>query len=283
MTQILDGHAVSRLIRDNLKHECEKMILNGKRVPCLAVILVGDDPASQTYVASKKKQCEAVGMTSRVFEFSETISQETLLECIKDLNKDGDVDGILLQLPLPGHFNEEFVLEAIDPSKDVDGLHPLNVGLLEAGRPQFVPCTPKGIMTLLRYYDIELEGKRVLVIGRSQLVGKPIASLLLQANATVTIAHSKTMQLQTMIREFDIVVVAMGKPQFIKASMLEKHQVIIDVGIHRQNGGLCGDVEREAQQVVSSITPVPKGVGPMTIASLLENTLKAYTLKEHSQ
>lgn len=277
MTQILDGFNTAKQCRLKIKQEVES--ITGRK-PGLTVVIVGNDPASQTYVASKKKQAAEVGFVSKVVALDVDTSEEALIEVIEKLNSDISVDGILVQLPLPKHINEDRIIETIAPSKDVDGLHPLNVGYLELNQANLVPCTPKGIMTLMDHYDIELEGKRALVIGRSRLVGKPIATLLLQRNATVTIAHSKTKDLDTLIQQHDIIVVAIGQKEFIKASQLKKEHILIDVGIHRYEGKLYGDVEKKAYEKVAYATPVPKGVGPMTIISLLENTLSAYKLKE---
>lgn len=272
----LDGNKVANELKDTIK----KRIKDYARQPHLVVILVGDDPASVTYVNSKKRQCENVGMKSTVKVFDSSISQEFLLEEIDKLNRDEMVDGILVQLPLPNHINSNVVVSKIDVNKDVDGLHPLNVGLLVNDKPNMIPCTPKGIISILDYYDIELEGKSALVIGRSQLVGKPIASLLLSRNATVTIAHSKTQNLSHLVENNDIIVVAVGIKEFLKEHQLNSEHIVIDVGIHREGKKLLGDVERSAYDKVKAATPVPGGVGPMTIASLLENTLIAYERKE---
>lgn len=280
MTTILDGLAVSKAIRASLKVETEGLLDRGKRAPSLTVVIVGNDPASQTYVNSKVKQCKSVGFTSNAIACEAEITQEALLDIIDSLNQDQDVDGILVQLPLPQHIDEDVIIESIDPCKDVDGLHPLNVGYLELNKPRFVSCTPKGIMRLLDWYDIAIEGKRALVIGRSRLVGNPVATLLTQSNATVTLAHSKTKNLEELVRSNDIIVVAMGKPEAIPASWITKKHVLIDVGIHRVDGRLIGDVDHNAYEIAAYATPVPKGVGPMTIASLLENTMIAYKLKE---
>jgi methylenetetrahydrofolate dehydrogenase (NADP+) / methenyltetrahydrofolate cyclohydrolase len=277
---LMDGFSVAKQVRLDIKKQVDVLRTLGKRIPMLSVVIVGEDLASKTYVASKAKQCEEVGFLSQVIALDATISQADLEAEIKALNNNDLVDGILVQLPLPNHLDENRIIEIIDPKKDVDGLHPLNVGLLELGQAAFVPCTPKGIITLLKAYNIALEGKRVLVIGRSRLVGKPVASLLLKENATVTMAHSKTQDLKARVLESDIVVVAIGKKEFISLDMLKKEHIIVDVGIHRYEGKLYGDVAKEAYEYVAMATPVPKGVGPMTIASLLENTLYAYNLKE---
>ncbi|WP_159649993.1 bifunctional 5,10-methylenetetrahydrofolate dehydrogenase/5,10-methenyltetrahydrofolate cyclohydrolase [Erysipelothrix aquatica] len=276
MSTRLDGLHVSKEIRKQIAQEVSEITMQGNRAPSLTVILVGNDPASETYVNSKMKQARAVGMTSNTIRLEENTSEDDVLRHIHALNDDADVDGILVQLPLPKHINEDIIVDAISPRKDVDGLHPINVGLLEIKRPQFISCTPKGIMRLLNWYHIDVTGKRALVIGRSRLVGKPIATLLTHADATVTLAHSRTQNLDALIQESDIVVVAIGKPNFIKASQVQSHQVLVDVGIHRIDGKIVGDVDPEAYEKVAYATPVPKGVGPMTIASLLENTLQAY-------
>lgn len=277
MTLILNGFETAKKRRQALSEEIAK--LKGRK-PGLTVIIVGDDPASQTYVNSKAKLAQEVGFNSEVLRFDVSMSKRALIEEIEKLNEDENVDGILVQLPLPKHIDEGEVIEAISPLKDVDGLHPLNVGYLELNQATLMPCTPKGIMTLLKEYDITLEGKKALVIGRSRLVGKPIASLLLKENATITIAHSKTKNLDALIEENEIIVVAIGKKEFIKANQLKEHHIVIDVGIHRDEGKLYGDVEKLAYDKVKAISPVPKGVGPMTILSLLENTYVAYKIKE---
>lgn len=280
MTQILNGQIVAKSIKENIKEYTDQLRKQNSRIPKLSVILVGEDPASKTYVASKNRQCKEVGIESDSIYLPSSVSKEELIEVIHTLNKDDTVDGILLQLPLPNSLDELEVLMHIDPYKDVDGLHPTNIGLLELGIPRYIPCTPKGIITLLKYYEVDVSGKNALVIGRSKLVGKPISTLLLKENATVTTAHSKTKDLDKIIKEYDIVVVAIGKAERIQAESLAEHQIIIDVGIHRVDDQLTGDVSKESYNKVKAITPVPKGVGPMTIASLLENTIHAYRLKE---
>lgn len=276
MSTRLDGLHVSKEIRKQIAQEVSEITMQGNRAPSLTVILVGNDPASETYVNSKMKQASAVGIISNTIRLEEDTTEDDVLRHIHALNDDADVDGILVQLPLPKHINEDIIVDAISPRKDVDGLHPLNVGLLEIKRPQFVSCTPKGIMRLLDWYHIDVTGKRALVIGRSRLVGKPIATLLTHANATVTLAHSRTQNLDALIQDSDIVVVAIGQPNFIKASQVQSRQVLVDVGIHRIDSKIVGDVDPKAYEKVAYATPVPKGVGPMTIASLLENTLQAY-------
>lgn len=277
MTVILDGFKTAKEKREKLKEEVSR--LKGRK-PGLTVIIVGEDPASKTYVASKTKLASEVGFVSDVKQFDIDVSQASLIKEIELLNQDVSVDGILVQLPLPKHMSEDQVIESIAPMKDVDGLHPLNVGYLELNQADLMPCTPKGIMTLLKAYEIPLTGKRALVIGRSRLVGKPLATLLLKENATVTTAHSKTQDLDKLILEHELIFVAIGQRAFIKEKQLRDYHVVVDVGIHRHEGKLYGDVEKSAYDKVKAITPVPKGVGPMTILSLLENTLIAYEMKE---
>lgn len=277
MVHILSGFEVAKNRKEILKNKVSK--LEGRK-PHLVVVIVGSDPASQTYVASKAKQTEAVGMKSTVIELSETVTQEELLHQVEVLNEDSNVDGILVQFPLPGDLSESEIMSAIRPDKDVDGLHPLNVGYLETGEDAFAPCTAQGVMSLLGDYNIPLEGRKALVIGRSRLVGKPVATLLLKENATVTIAHSRTVNLEQEIAKNDIIVVAIGKPHFIKKDWIKPHHTVIDVGIHRVDGKIVGDVESIENAEYGS--PVPKGVGPMTICTLLENTLKSYEKREGS-
>lgn len=273
MGNIINGKEVADKRRKALAEKVTK--LKGRK-PGLVVVQVGDDPASTTYVRSKEKQATEVGFESEVYRLPVEVTQVELLEMVNNLNNSETTDGILVQLPLPAHIDESEVIRALDPLKDVDGLHPENVANLELGNTGHVPCTPKGIMTLLEEYEVDLEGKRVLVIGRSRLVGKPVASLLLQENATVTIAHSKTRNLTELIAEHEVIVVAIGRKEFIKAEQLLPHHIVIDVGIHRHEGKLYGDVEKAAIDKVKLITPVPRGVGPMTIVSLLENTYESY-------
>lgn len=274
MSLKLDGKEVAKDLKSKIKQSVSELVVAGKRVPKLSVIIVGKDPASETYVASKARQCKEVGMESETIHFDADIEEEVLIAEIDRLNQDSNVDGILVQLPLPKHMNDDNVLDSINPKKDVDGLHPLNMGYLQNNRKAPRPCTPKGIITLLDYYNIELEGARVLVIGRSRLVGKPVAGLFTNRNATVTLAHSRTKDIKGLIKDHDIIVVAVGIPHFVKKEMLLPHHIVVDVGIHRTEEGLIGDVEEVLHTQYSS--PVPGGVGPMTIASLLENTLEAY-------
>lgn len=275
MVHILSGLEVAKNRKEVLRAKVAQ--LKGRQ-PHLVVVIVGNDPASQTYVASKAKQTEAVGMKSTVIEMDESITQAELLHQVNVLNQDPTVDGILVQFPLPDHLSESEIMSAISPDKDVDGLHPLNVGYLETGEDAFAPCTAQGVMSLLGDYNIPLEGRKALVIGRSRLVGKPVATLLLRENATVTIAHSRTVNLEQEIEKNDIIVVAIGKAHFIKKDWIKPHHTVIDVGIHRVDGKIVGDVESIENAQYGS--PVPKGVGPMTICTLLENTLKSYEKRE---
>ncbi|MBR0030306.1 MAG: bifunctional 5,10-methylenetetrahydrofolate dehydrogenase/5,10-methenyltetrahydrofolate cyclohydrolase, partial [Bacteroidales bacterium] len=249
-----------------------------KRIPCLAVIIVGDNPASRSYVRGKIKAAEFVGMDSRLIELPENVQEEALLGKIAALNADPLVDGILVQLPLPAHICEDRVIDAISVEKDVDGFHPQNVAALWLGRPCVVPCTPKGIIHLIRSTGVEVAGRKAMVVGRSNIVGKPVAKLLLDLNATVTIAHSRTRDLAALTREADILVAAVGRPRMITGDMVKPGAVVIDVGINRtEDGHLVGDVDFESASAVAGwITPVPGGVGPMTIAMLMQNTLEAY-------
>ncbi|ARR00805.1 bifunctional methylenetetrahydrofolate dehydrogenase/methenyltetrahydrofolate cyclohydrolase FolD [Campylobacter porcelli] len=274
--QIIDGKEISNRVKQRVKDEA--LALKSKGItPTLAVVLVGDDKASQTYVASKEKATIACDMGSVAHKLPASTTQSELLALIELLNADDSIDGILVQLPLPKHIDTNSILEAIDPNKDVDGFHAINVGKLNSGLDGFVPCTPLGIMELLKAYNIEVSGKNAVVIGRSNIVGKPMAALLLNAGATVTIAHSKTKDLAKVCQNADIVVVAVGKPNFLKADMIRDGAIVIDVGINRLDSGkLVGDCDYESvAPKCSMITPVPGGVGPMTIAMLLSNTLKS--------
>ena len=276
---LIDGKSVAEERLNTLSKTILKIKEEDGRVPGLAVILVGEDPASQTYVASKVRQSKKVGIESKSIILNEEISEKDLIRVIESLNNDELIDGILVQLPLPKHINSDRVIDCISPSKDVDGLHVYNVGRLAQNKEAFVPCTPLGIMTLFDDYEIELEGKDILVIGRSQLVGNPMTTLLKNRNAPVTQAHSRSQNIEDKILSKEIIVVATGVKGMVKANMLRDYHIVIDVGIHREDGKLCGDVEKSAYDKVKMITPVPKGVGPMTIVSLLENTVKAYNLK----
>lgn len=280
MPQIIDGKAISAQIKDELKEKVARMKEEGKQV-CLAVIQVGSDPASSVYVGNKKKACAYIGIESLSYELPEETTQEELLSLIAELNARKDVNGILVQLPLPGHIEEDAVIRAIDPKKDVDGFHPQSVGALCIGEPGFVSCTPAGIIQLLRRSNIEIAGKECVVIGRSNIVGKPMALLLLRENGTVTVAHSRTKDLKQVAKRADILVVAVGKPKMITREYVKEGAVVIDVGIHRnENNKLCGDVDYEdVAPVCSAITPVPGGVGPMTIAMLMNNCVESVNLQ----
>ncbi len=276
MAERIDGKAISLQIKDELKKQLEEIrAQGGKR--CLAVILVGEDPASKVYVGNKKKACEYIGIESRSYELPAETSQEELLALIDKLNKDSEVDGILVQLPLPAGLDERQVIRAIAPEKDVDGFHPVNVGSLLIGEPGYVSCTPAGVIQLLKRSGIEIAGKECVVVGRSNIVGKPMGVLLLRENGTVTIAHSRTKDLKSICKRADILVVAVGKPKMINAEYVKEGAVVIDVGIHRMdNGKLCGDVDFDSvEPIVSKITPVPGGVGPMTIAMLMDNCISS--------
>ena len=273
----LDGKVVSAHLRDEIRKNCEILTTKLGRKPGLAVIIVGEDPASQVYVRNKARACEEVGYYSEVIRLPEDTTEEQLLSVIEGLNNNATIDGILVQLPLPKSIDEERVINSISPNKDVDAFHPVNVGKIMIGNYQLLPCTPAGVMEILRYYDISVAGKHCVVIGRSNIVGKPQALLLLEQNATVTICHSKTVDLKKITREADIVVVAVGRPHFLTADMVKEGAVVIDVGINRlPDGKLAGDVlYDEVAPIASAITPVPGGVGPMTITMLLQNTLIA--------
>ena len=273
----IDGKAISAEIRAELKEKTEAFAAARGYRPGLAVIIVGEDPASQVYVRNKKRACEEVGFYSRGYELPASTSQEELLALIDTLNADPAIHGILVQLPLPKHLDESEVLLRIDPKKDVDAFHPYNVGKIMIGDYRFLPCTPAGVMALLERTGIEIAGKRCVVVGRSNIVGKPMAMLLLHANGTVTVCHSRTKELSSITREADILVVAIGRADFITADMVRPGAVVIDVGMNRRaDGKLTGDVDFAAvEPIASAITPVPGGVGPMTITMLLQNTLTA--------
>ena len=275
MSNIIDGRLVSAAVKDRVAGEVKELNKKGISV-CLAVILVGQDPASQIYVANKKKACEQLGIVSKEYLLPETTTQEELLALVNQLNDDKNVNGILCQLPLPKGLDEKVVIEAIDPNKDVDAFHPVNVGRIMIGDYDFLPCTPAGVMEMLNYYNIDVNGKECVVIGRSNIVGKPMGMLLLHKNGTVTLCHSRTKNLSEVTRRADILVAAVGKANFVTADMVKDGAVVIDVGMNRENGKLCGDVDFDAvSQKASYITPVPGGVGPMTIATLMQNTLTA--------
>lgn len=277
--KIIDGKFISQTIKDELRDRVNKLKEEGKEVS-LAVILVGNDSASQVYVRNKKKACEYVGIRSLSYELPEETSEEELLKLIDDLNEREDCQGILVQLPLPRHIDSEKVLLRIDPKKDVDGFHPVSVGNLSIGNPGFVSCTPAGVIELLKRSGVELDGANAVIVGRSNIVGKPMAMLLLRENSTVTIAHSHTRNLSEVTSRADILIAAIGKPKFFKAKDIKENAVVIDVGMDRdENGKLCGDVDYEDMlPKVSKITPVPGGVGPMTIAMLMKNCVDAVDL-----
>ena len=274
--KLIDGKAVSASLREAMKAEVEELAEQGI-TPGLAVVLVGDDPASQVYVRNKEKGCEELGIYSEKYELPAATTQRELLDLVETLNKKPDIDGILVQLPLPDHLDSNAVIEAISPDKDVDAFHASNVGRIMLGDYRFLPCTPAGIMELIHSTGIEVEGKECVIVGRSNIVGKPMAMLLLHENGTVTVCHSRTKNLAEVTRRADILVAAVGKPNFITAEMVKEGAVVIDIGMNRDgNGKLCGDVDFEAVgEVAGAITPVPGGVGPMTITMLLKNTITA--------
>ena len=278
----IDGKNISLKRKDELKIKIEKLKNEGKRIPKLTVILVGDNQASQTYVRNKERGCTYVGMLSEIIRLDASTSEEELIQVIQRLNNDETVDGRLVQLPLPDHIHEERILDLIDPSKDVDGFHPSNVAKLLLGQDGLVPCTPKGMMVLLDEIGYDLTGKEVVVVGRSNIVGKPVSLLCLQRNATVTIAHSRTSNLAEVCKRADVLIAAIGKAKFFTKEYVKDGAVVLDVGINRdENNKLCGDVDyQDVNDIASYITPVPGGVGPMTIAMLLENTLEAYLKRE---
>lgn len=278
----IDGKVISLKRKEELKIKIDALRKQGKRIPKLTVILVGDNQASQTYVKNKERGCQFVGMLSDVMRLDASTSEEELIQIIKDLNHDDCVDGILVQLPLPKHIHEDKILDLIDPKKDVDGFHPSNVAKLLLGQKGLVPCTPQGMMVLLDEIHYDLTGKEVVVVGRSNIVGKPVSLLCLQKNATVTIAHSKTKDLKKVCQRADVLIAAIGKAKFFNHEYVKDGAVVLDVGINRdENNKLCGDVDYvDVQDKVSYITPVPGGVGPMTIAMLLENTYIAYLQRE---
>ena len=280
MAVIIDGKTISLQIKEELKQKAADLRAQGTAVT-LAVIQVGDNPASCVYVRNKKKGCEYIGIGSLSYELPEETTQEELLSLIQELNGRGDVNGILVQLPLPAHIDEDTVIKAIDPRKDVDGFHPQSVGALCIGQPGFVSCTPAGIIQLLKRSGISIEGKECVVLGRSNIVGKPMSLLLLRENATVTIAHSRTKNLKELTSRADILIVAIGKPKMVTREYVKEGAVVIDVGINRdENNKLCGDVDFEdVEPICSAITPVPGGVGPMTIAMLLNNCIESVHLQ----
>ncbi|MBC86866.1 MAG: bifunctional methylenetetrahydrofolate dehydrogenase/methenyltetrahydrofolate cyclohydrolase FolD [Bdellovibrionaceae bacterium] len=272
---IIDGKSVAEKVKQQIADQVAEFAKEKGRPPCLGVILVGEDPASQVYVRNKHRTCERVGMTSKQVVLPESTSREELKEAVMAMNNDLTVDGYLVQLPLPKHLDGEEVKSWVDPKKDADGLTPENLGLLVAGTPRVVSCTPLGVMELIKDVGYDLTGKKAVVVGRSQIVGTPMSLLLTQANATVTVCHSKTVDLEAHTKEADVVVVAAGRPQMLGKSAFKTGALVIDVGIHRTEQGLCGDVKfDEVKDHVGFITPVPGGVGPMTIAMLLQNTLR---------
>ena len=281
MAQIIDGKKISKELKDELKEKVAKYKEEGVEIT-LAVIQVGNDKASSVYVGNKKKACEYIGIKSLSYELEESTTEEELLNLINELNNRKDVNGILVQLPLPKHINEDKVIETIDAKKDVDGFHPMSVGALSIGKKGFISCTPYGIIELLKRSNIDIDGKECVVIGRSNIVGKPMSMLLLRENATVTVAHSHTKNLKEVAKRADILVVAIGKPQFINSEYVKEGAVVIDVGIHRdENNKLCGDVDYEdVFPHASAITPVPGGVGPMTIAMLMKNCVNAVEIQK---
>lgn len=276
MAEIIDGKKVSKETKEEIKYKVNKLKKEKGVTPGLAVILVGSDAASRIYVRNKEKACRKVGIYSEKFLLSEEVNAREILDIISDLNQRDDIHGILVQLPLPQHLDELSIISSIPPEKDVDGLHPENQGYLLMGKARLIPCTAAGIIKLLKYYDIQIEGANAVVVGRSDMVGKPVSQLLLKNNATVTVAHSRTVNLASVTKKADILVVAVGRPKLIKADMVKKGAVVIDVGINRVEGKLIGDVDFEnISKKAAFITPVPGGVGLMTVTMLLENTLKA--------
>jgi methylenetetrahydrofolate dehydrogenase (NADP+) / methenyltetrahydrofolate cyclohydrolase len=274
--RIIDGKAVADGVRERVAGEVASFNAEHGRTPVLVTVIVGDDPASEVYVAGKHRACKEVGMRSRHHGLGAETSEAELLDLVEGLNRDADVDGILIQLPVPDHIDPNRIIAAIDPAKDVDGLTPVNAGLLAHGMPGLVSCTPVGVMELLRHEGVELEGAEAVVVGRSKLVGVPVARLLLAANATVTVCHSRTRDLAATCRRADVAVAAVGVPRLIGADAIKPGAVVIDVGVNRTDDGLVGDVDFDAAaEVAAAITPVPGGVGPMTIAMLLVNTLAA--------
>lgn len=277
MIKIIDGKKISAEIKEEVKVEIDKLIEGGKRAPGLAVVIVGENPASKVYVNSKVKTCSALGIYSEKYSLGSEITEGELLKLIEELNVKEEIDGILVQLPLPKHIDEKKVIEAIKPNKDVDGFHPINLGKLVIGKNEFEPCTPYGIMELLKRYKIDLVGKDIVIVGRSNIVGKPLALMLTNESATVTLCHSKTKDLSQKTLNADIVIMAIGREKFLTEDMVKEGSIVIDVGINRNKlGKLCGDVDFEnVSKKTSLITPVPGGVGPMTIAMLMKNTVKS--------
>ena len=276
MAFVIDGKKISAQNKDELKDKVSTLKADGKEI-CLAVIQVGNDPASTVYVGNKKKACEYIGIKSLAYELPEETTEQELIAIIDKLNADDSVHGILVQLPVPKQINEDHIIQAISPKKDVDGFHPASVGALSIGQKGFVSCTPAGVIQLLKRSNIEIEGKECVVIGRSNIVGKPMAMLLLRENGTITVCHSKTKNLKEVCKRADILIVAIGRPRMIDASYVKPGATVIDVGIHRdENNKLCGDVDyASVEPIAGAITPVPGGVGPMTIAMLMNNCVEA--------
>lgn len=273
--QIIDGKTIATELKQKIKAATQMRLATGKRRPGLAVVLIGDNPASQVYVGSKRRSCEEVGFKSESFDLPETTTEQELLDLITQLNEDDEIDGILVQLPLPTHFNTDVIIEHIAPHKDVDGFHPYNIGRLVQRNPLLRPCTPKGVITMMQSVGIDLRGKEAVVVGASNIVGRPMGLELLLAGCTTTVCHRMTKDLESHVRRAEVLVVAVGKPNFIPGGWIREGAVVIDVGINRlENGKLTGDVEFvKASEKAAWITPVPGGVGPMTVATLLENTL----------
>ena len=277
MTRVIYGNELAKRIKDEMAIEIKDIVAKGNRRTCLCVILVGEDPASVSYVKGKDKACKEIGIESKMISLPFETTQEQLLSIIDRCNQDDTIDGILVQLPLPKHINEKVIINSIDPGKDVDGLHPVNVAKLYSNEDGFIPCTPLGVMKMIEEAGINVDGKHVVVIGRSKLVGSPVSRLLLNNNATVTMCHSHTADLKAICKQGDILVVCVGKAKMITKEYVKDGACVIDVGVNRVNGKLCGDVDYDdVFDKCSVITPVPKGVGPMTICMLLKNTLKAY-------
>lgn len=283
MFELIDGKKISQEIKNEIKAEVIKIKEKTRKTPGLAVILVGNDPASSVYVGSKEKSCVEMGFYSEKYVLEENVTEEELLKLVTTLNNKEEINGILVQLPLPKHIDAQKVLDLIVPEKDVDGFHPVNAGKLAVGaKDAFYPCTPYGVIEMMKRSNVDIAGKEAVIIGRSNIVGKPAAMLLLQENATVTIVHSRTKDLVNVVKRADIIVAAIGKPKFITKDMVKDGAVVIDVGINRVDGKLCGDVDFEnVKEVSSKITPVPGGVGPMTIAMLMKNTLISFKRKNN--
>lgn len=281
MSQLIDGKQISKQIKDELREEVQRLGAAGRNV-CLAVVQVGDDPASSVYVRNKKKACAYIGIESKSYELPGETTEAELVSLVEELNRDDEVNGILVQLPLPEHIDEDKIIRTISPDKDVDGFHPVSVGRLWIGEKGFLSCTPAGIIQLLKRSGITIEGKECVIVGRSNIVGKPMAALLLRENGTVTVTHSRTKNLKEVTKRADILIVAIGKKQFITSEYVKEGAVVIDVGMHRdENNHLCGDVDfADVEPHTSAITPVPGGVGPMTIAMLMNNCVETIRTQE---